>query len=160
MAQTVHDFSATNIRGEEKPLAQYKGQVMLIVNTASRCGFTPQLEGLEALHKKYSDKGLAILGFPCNQFLYQDPGSNSDIATFCQRNYGVSFPMYAKVDVNGRNTHPLYKFLKSSARGMWGTQRIKWNFTKFLVDKNGKVIRRYAPKVTPEAIEKDIASIL
>lgn len=160
MAQTVYDFSATNIRGEEKSLSQYKGQVMLIVNTASRCGFTPQLEGLEALHKKYSDKGLAILGFPCNQFLYQDPGSNSDIATFCQRNYGVSFPMYAKVDVNGRNTHPLYKFLKSSARGMWGTQRIKWNFTKFLVDKNGKVIRRYAPKITPEAIEKDIAGLL
>lgn len=160
MAQTVYDFSATNIRGEEKPLSQYQGQVMLIVNTASRCGFTPQLDGLEALHKKYSDKGLAILGFPCNQFLYQDPGSNSDIATFCQRNYGVSFPMYAKIDVNGRDTHPLYRFLKSSARGVWGTQRIKWNFTKFLVDKNGKVIRRYAPKVTPEAIEKDIVSLL
>lgn len=160
MAQTVYDFSATNIRGEEKPLSQYQGQVMLIVNTASRCGFTPQLDGLEVLHKKYSDKGLAIIGFPCNQFLYQDPGSNSDIATFCQRNYGVSFPMYAKIDVNGRGTHPLYKFLKSSARGMWGTQRIKWNFTKFLIDKNGKVIRRYAPKVTPAAIEKDIASLL
>jgi glutathione peroxidase len=160
MAQTVYDFSATNIRGEEKSLSEYRGKVMLIVNTASRCGFTPQLEGLESIYKKYSNKGLAILGFPCNQFLYQDPGSNSDIANFCMRNYGVSFPMYAKVDVNGRGTHPLYKFLKSSARGMWGTQRIKWNFTKFLVDKEGKVIRRYAPKITPEEIEKDIASLL
>jgi glutathione peroxidase len=160
MAQTVYDFSATNIRGEEKSLSEYRGKVMLIVNTASRCGSTPQLEGLESIYKKYSNKGLAILGFPCNQFLYQDPGSNSDIANFCMRNYGVSFPMYAKVDVNGRGTHPLYKFLKSSARGMWGTQRIKWNFTKFLVDKEGKVIRRYAPKITPEEIEKDIASLL
>jgi glutathione peroxidase len=160
MAQTVYDFSATNIRGEEKPLSQYQGKVLLIVNTASKCGFTSQLEGLEAIYKKYSDKGLVVLGFPCNQFLYQDSGSNSEIATFCQRNYGVSFPMYAKIEVNGRGTHPLYKFLKDSARGMWRTKRIKWNFTKFLVDKNGKVIKRYATATPPEAIEQDIASLL
>ena len=160
MAQSVYDFSATNIRGEDKSLADYRGKVMLIVNTASRCGFTPQLKGLENLYQKYAGKGLVVLGFPCNQFLYQDPGSNSDIANFCQRNYGVSFPMHAKIDVNGRGTHPLYAFLKENARGAWRSKRIKWNFTKFLVDQNGKVLKRYAPIVTPEQIEKDIAGLL
>jgi len=160
MTQTVYDFSAATIRGEEKSLSQYRGKVMLIVNTASKCGFTPQLEGLESIYKKYSEKGLVVLGFPCNQFLHQDPASDGDIATFCQRNYGVSFPMYSKIDVNGRATHPLYKFLKNEARGVWRTKRIKWNFTKFLVDKNGNVIKRYATATTPEAIEKDIVSLL
>jgi len=160
MAQTVYDFSAANIRGEEKPLSAYRGKVMLIVNTASKCGFTPQFAGLEEIYQKHSKRGLVILGFPCNQFLYQDAGTNNDIATFCQRNYGVSFPMYAKIDVNGRGTHPLYKFLKAQARGMWGTKRIKWNFTKFLIDKNGKVIRRYASKTPPADIEKDILALL
>lgn len=160
MTQTVYDFSATNIRGEDKSLAEHRGKVMLIVNTASKCGFTPQLKGLEALYNKHAKNGLVVLGFPCNQFLYQDPGSNSDIATFCQRNYGVSFPMYAKIDVNGRGTHPLFKFLKENARGAWRSKRVKWNFTKFLVNRNGEVIRRYAPLVTPEQIEKDIATLL
>jgi glutathione peroxidase len=147
MAQTVYDFSAANIRGEDKSMGAYRG-------------FTPQFAGLEEVYKKYSEEGLVILGFPCNQFLYQDSGTNTDIATFCQRNYGVSFPMYAKIDVNGRNTHPLYKFLKSQARGMWGTKRIKWNFTKFLVDKDGNVVRRYASKTSPADIEKDIIALL
>jgi len=160
MVQTVYDFSAPNIRGEEKPLATYRGQVMLIVNTASKCGFTPQFAGLEEIYKKYSERGLVILGFPCNQFLYQDAGNNTEIATFCQRNYGVSFPMYAKVDVNGKDTHPLYKFLKTQARGMWRSKRIKWNFTKFLVDKSGNVVKRYAPATSPASIEKDIVSLL
>jgi len=160
MVQTVYDFSAPNIRGEEKPLATYRGQVMLIVNTASKCGFTPQFAGLEEIYKKYSERGLIILGFPCNQFLYQDAGNNTEIASFCQRNYGVSFPMYAKIDVNGKHTHPLYKFLKNQARGMWRSKRIKWNFTKFLVDKSGNVIKRYAPATLPSSIEKDILSLL
>jgi len=160
MVQTVYDFSAPNIRGEEKPLATYRGNVMLIVNTASKCGFTPQFAGLEEIYKKYSERGLVVVGFPCNQFLYQDAGNNTEIATFCQRNYGVSFPMYAKIDVNGKDTHPLYKFLKNQARGMWRSKRIKWNFTKFLVDKSGNVIKRYAPATLPSSIEKDILALL
>jgi len=160
MAPSIYDFSAATISGSEQPLADYKGKVMLIVNTASKCGFTPQFEGLENLHKKFVDNGLSILGFPCNQFNHQDPGSNSEIASFCQLNYGVSFPMYAKIDVNGDNTHPLYKYLKDEAPGLLGSKRIKWNFTKFLINKNGKVVKRYPPQAKPEDIEQDIAALL
>jgi glutathione peroxidase len=160
MAKSVYDFSAATIGGKDQPLADYKGKAMLIVNTASKCGFTPQFEGLENIHKKFADKGLAVLGFPCNQFGHQDPGSNGDIESFCQLNYGVSFPMYAKIDVNGPGTHPLFNHLKSEAPGILGSKRIKWNFTKFLVDKSGKVVKRYPPLARPEDIEKDIAALL
>jgi glutathione peroxidase len=160
MAQSIYDFSAATIGGAEIYLADFKGKVMLIVNTASKCGFTPQFEGLENLHKKFVDKGVAILGFPCNQFGHQDPGNNSEIESFCQLNYGVSFPMYAKIDVNGDNTHPLYKYLKDEAPGLLGSKRIKWNFTKFLINKNGKVVKRYPPQTKPEDIEQDIAALL
>ena len=137
-------------------LSAFKGQVMLIVNTASKCGFTPQFGGLEELHKAYADKGLAVLGFPCNQFGSQDPGANGDIAEFCQLNYGVSFPMMGKVDVNGPQAHPLYKWLSAEAPGLLGSKSIKWNFTKFLVGKDGQVIRRYAPTDKPADLAKDI----
>lgn len=160
MKNSVYDFKATDIKGIEHALAEYKGQVLLIVNTASKCGYTPQLEGLEKLHKSYHEKGLTILGFPCNQFGMQDPGSNSDIQEFCQINYGVSFPMFAKIDVNGRSAHPLYKHLKSEMKGFAGTKNIKWNFTKFLVDTEGNVVKRYAPKDTPQEIKKDILQLL
>jgi len=160
MTKTVYDFSATTIKGEEKPLADYRGKVMLIVNTASKCGLTPQFEGLEKIHKQFESKGLTVLGFPCNQFLSQDPGNNTEIESFCQMNYGVSFPMYAKIDVNGPDTHPLFTFLKNEAPGILGSKGIKWNFTKFLVDKTGKVVKRYAPKTVPAEIEQDIAALL
>jgi len=160
MAKSIYDFRAETISGTETPLADYKGKVMLIVNTASKCGFTPQFEGLENLHKKLVDKGLSILGFPCNQFGHQDPGNNGEIESFCQLNYGVSFPMYAKIDVNGDNAHPLYKYLKEEAPGLLGSKGIKWNFTKFLVDQTGKVVKRYPPQTKPEEIEKDIAVLL
>jgi len=160
MTKTVYDFSATSIRGEQKSLADYRGKVMLIVNTASKCGLTPQFEGLENIYKKFESKGVAVLGFPCNQFAHQDPGNNNEIESFCQMNYGVSFPMYEKIDVNGSNTHPLFKFLKDEAPGILGSKAIKWNFTKFLVDKSGKVVRRYAPQTKPEDIEQDIAALL
>ena len=157
---SIHDFEAQSITGETVSLSQYKGQVLLIVNTASKCGFTPQFEGLEALWKSHGPKGLAILGFPCNQFGSQDPGSNDEIAGFCQRNYGVSFPMMAKVDVNGPQAHPLYQHLVEAAPGILGTKAIKWNFTKFLVGKDGKVIKRYAPNEAPEALRGDIEKAL
>src|SRR5690606_17463547 len=131
----------------------YRGKVLLIVNTASKCGFTPQYEGLEKLHEEYLDRGLAILGFPCNQFGHQEPGDGAEITAFCQRNYGVSFPLFAKIDVNGADTHPLFEYLKSEAPGLLGTKAIKWNFTKFLVDKDGTVVRRYGSTDTPGAIE-------
>lgn len=156
----VYDFEAESMSGTKKSLADYRGQVLLVVNTASKCGFTPQFEGLEKLYKKYKDKGLTILGFPCNQFGKQDPGSNGEIQEFCQLNYGVSFPMHAKVEVNGDNTHPLFTHLKEAAPGVMGTKKIKWNFTKFLIDREGNVVERFAPATAPEKIEDKIQSLL
>jgi glutathione peroxidase len=157
---TVYDFEALQIDGQPVALSQFKGRVLLIVNTASACGFTPQFAGLEALHKSYGDKGLVVLGFPCNQFGAQDKGSNDEIASFCQRNYGVSFPMMAKVDVNGAKAHPLYQWLCEQAPGVLGTKAIKWNFTKFLVGKDGQVLKRYAPTDKPASLDKDILAAL
>lgn len=156
---TIYQFSANTIDGKEKSLEEYKGKVVLIVNTASECGFTPQFEGLQKLYEKYRDQGLEILGFPCNQFGGQDPGSDEEIAHFCQSNYGVSFQMFSKIDVNGENAHPLYKFLTQEAKGLL-SEKIKWNFTKFLVDRNGKVIDRFSPQKKPESIEKEIEKLL
>ena len=155
-SQTIYDFEAKSIAGKDTPLSQFKGQVMLIVNTASKCGFTPQFGGLEALHKSYGAKGLVVLGFPCNQFGSQDPGADGEIAEFCQVNYGVSFPMMGKIDVNGPAAHPLYKWLSTEAPGLLGSKAIKWNFTKFLVGKDGQVIRRYAPTDKPAELAKDV----
>lgn len=160
MSDNIYGFSGVNMQGKDVSLEDFQGKVLLIVNTASKCGFTPQFKGLEALYKDYRDKGLEILGFPCNQFGHQDPGSNDEISQFCELNYGVSFPMFQKIEVNGDNAHPLFKHLKEQAPGLLGTQAIKWNFTKFLVDKNGKVVDRYAPTDTPEKIAKDIAKLL
>ena len=157
---TVYDFDALSINGESVPLKKYQGKPMLIVNTASACGFTPQFAGLEELHKTYASKGLVVLGFPCNQFGAQDKGSNDEIAEFCQLNYGVSFPMMAKIDVNGGDAHPLYKWLSSEAPGLLGTKAIKWNFTKFLVGKDGQVLKRYAPTDTPKSMADDIEAAL
>ncbi|MGC6331184.1 glutathione peroxidase [Rhizorhabdus sp. FW153] len=157
---TVYDFSAKAIDGSEVSLDQYRDKVLLIVNTASKCGFTPQYEGLEKLHEEMEDKGLVVLGFPCNQFGAQEPGDAEEIATFCRTSYDVKFPMFAKVDVNGPNAHPLYAWLKSKAKGVLGTEGIKWNFTKFLIDRNGQVVSRYAPTTKPEAIKSDIEDLL
>ena len=157
---TIYDFSAKTIDGEEQSLAAYRGKTALIVNVASKCGFTPQYTGLEALYRKYHDQGLVVLGFPCDQFGHQEPGDEAEIRNFCSLNYDVSFPMFAKIDVNGADAHPLYKYLKHEAKGLLGSESIKWNFTKFLVDKDGKVVRRYAPTDTPESIDKDIAAAL
>ncbi|TGD75437.1 glutathione peroxidase [Mangrovimicrobium sediminis] len=160
MPGSVYDFTCRTMSGEEKPLADFKGKVLLIVNTASKCGFTPQFEGLESLYEQYRDRGLEVLGFPCNQFGKQDPGSDSEIQEFCQLNYGVSFPMFSKIDVNGSTADPLYDFLKKAAPGKLGTKAIKWNFTKFLVDSEGNVVRRYAPLDKPASIAADIESLL
>ncbi len=160
MSTSVFDFVCQTPAGKSKALSDYKGQVLLVVNTASKCGFTPQFEGLEALYEQYKDKGLVILGFPCNQFGKQDPGSNDEITEFCQLNYGVSFPMFGKIEVNGGDTDPLYKHLKKEAPGALGTKAIKWNFTKFLVDATGEVLRRYSSATKPSAIEKDIKKLL
>lgn len=157
---SVYDFEALQINGKSVPLSKFKGKAMLIVNTASACGFTPQFAGLEALHKQYGKKGLVVLGFPCNQFGAQDAGSNSEIAEFCQLNYGVSFPMMAKIDVNGANAHPLYHWLSKEAPGLLGSKSIKWNFTKFLVAKDGRVIKRYAPTDEPASLSEDIEAAL
>ena len=157
---SIYDFEAVSIDGQPVPLAQFRGKVLLIVNTASACGFTPQFAGLQALHERYAGRGLQVLGFPCNQFGAQDPGSNDEIATFCQRNYGVSFPMVAKVDVNGPAAHPLYRWLTAEAPGLLGSKAIKWNFTKFLVGKDGRVVKRYAPQEAPSALDKDIEAAL
>lgn len=157
---TLYDIEAKTIDGATASLRDFEGKTLLIVNVASKCGFTPQYAGLEALYKKYADKGLVVLGFPCNQFGAQEPGSESDIQSFCSTTYGVSFPMFAKIEVNGENAHPLYRFLKREAPGILGSEAIKWNFTKFLVDKTGKVVRRYAPTETPQSLEKDIEAIL
>jgi len=160
MPTTVYDFDAQAIDGSTVPLRQYAGKVLLIVNTASACGFTPQFGGLEALHQQYGGQGLVVLGFPCNQFAGQDPGSNDDIARFCQRNYGVSFPMMAKIEVNGDGASPLYRWLAAEAPGLLGSKAIKWNFTKFLVGKDGQVLRRYAPQDAPAKLAGDIEAAL
>lgn len=157
---TVYDFEALSIDGQPVRLDQYRGRVLLIVNTASACGFTPQFGGLEELHKQYGERGLVVLGFPSNQFGRQDPGSNEEIGAFCQRNYGVSFPMMAKIDVNGADAHPLYRWLTAEAPGLLGSKAIKWNFTKFLVGKDGQVLRRYAPQDAPGKLAKDIEAAL
>jgi glutathione peroxidase len=157
---TVYDFEALQINGQPVLLSEFKGKVLLIVNTASACGFTPQFAGLEVLHETYGQKGLVVLGFPCNQFGSQDKGSNDEIAGFCQVNYGVTFPMMAKIDVNGDQAHPLYQWLASEAPGLLGTKAIKWNFTKFLVGKDGAVLKRYAPTDTPASLAKDIEAAL
>ncbi len=156
---TAYDFEATAIDGAQRALADYRGKVLLVVNTASKCGFTPQYEGLEELYRTYADRGLVVLGFPCNQFNGQEPGDEDEIANFCSTTYDVSFPMFAKVDVNGDNAHPLYRWLKGEHGGVLG-DRIKWNFTKFLVDRDGKVVNRYAPATKPDKIAADIEALL
>ncbi|ASN07160.1 glutathione peroxidase [Virgibacillus necropolis] len=156
---TIYEYSAKTLMGEEKPLNDYQGKVVLIVNTASECGFTPQFEGLQELYDEYNKEGLEILGFPCNQFNNQDPGTDNEISDFCQRNYGVTFQMFSKVDVKGDDAHPLFQFLTKEAPGML-TKQIKWNFTKFLIDKNGKVINRFAPQTKPGSIKSDIEKVL
>ena len=160
MAAPIYQIDVTDIRGRQRSLTEFQGKVLLIVNTASKCGFTPQYQELEELYKTLQPKGLEILGFPCNQFGHQEPGSDSDISQFCQLNYGVSFPMFAKIDVNGANTHPLYKLLKKDAKGVLGSQGIKWNFTKFLVDKQGKVLERFAPTTKPLQLKQQIEQLL
>ncbi|MFA5938592.1 MAG: glutathione peroxidase [Sinimarinibacterium sp.] len=157
---TVYDFEAKTIDGQTQKLDAYKGKVLLVVNVASKCGFTPQYKGLEELWRKYKDKGLAILGFPCDQFGHQEPGDENEIKNFCSLTYDVSFPMYAKIEVNGANAHPLYQHLKEEAPGVLGSEGIKWNFTKFLIGKDGKVVKRYGSMDTPEKIDGDIAKLL
>ena len=160
MTASIYQFSATTIGGQEKSLADFKGKVLLIVNTASKCGFTPQYKGLEQLYQKLHGKGLEILGFPCNQFGAQEPGTAKDIESFCEINYGVTFPLFAKIDVNGKDAAPLYQHLKAAKPGLLGSEGIKWNFTKFLVDRQGNVVERYAPKDEPASIEPDIEKLL
>lgn len=160
MNAPIYGFSANTLSGKSISLNDYAGKVILIVNTASKCGLTPQYKGLEALYQKYKDKGLVILGFPCNQFGKQEPGDASQISEFCELNYGVSFTVFDKIDVNGVNTHPLFNFLKSEKPGILGSKSIKWNFTKFLVDKQGNVVKRFAPATVPEKIEAEIAKML
>ncbi len=157
---TIYDIDVKDIQGNVHSVADYKGKVLLIVNTASKCGFTPQFEGLERLYRQYRDQGLEILGFPCNQFLSQDPAPDAEIAQFCSLTYDVSFPMHAKVEVNGANAHPLFRFLKGEAKGLLGSEAIKWNFTKFLVGRDGNVIERFPPTATPEKIEPAIQKAL
>ncbi len=154
------DFTATDLAGADQPLQHWHGQVLLIVNVASKCGFTPQYAGLEELYRQYKDRGFAVLGFPCNQFGYQEPGDEAAIGSFCEANYGVTFPMFSKVNVNGPETHPLYGYLKQAQRGVLGSTAIKWNFTKFLVARTGEVVERFAPTVTPAQLEGPIAALL
>jgi len=160
MSSAIYNFKVKSLDGKETDLSSFKGKTLLIVNVASKCGFTKQYEGLEAMYKNLKDKGLVVLGFPCNQFGAQEPGDEAEIKNFCSLTYDVTFPMFAKVDVNGDNTHPLYEYLKKSEKGIFGTEGIKWNFTKFLVDKNGEVLKRYAPQTTPEEIEKEVEKLL
>ena len=157
---SIYDFSAKDIDGNEQRLDAYRGKTMLIVNVASKCGFTPQYEGLEALYRKFKGQGLVVLGFPCDQFGHQEPGNENEIKNFCSLNYDVTFPMFAKIDVNGAKADPIYKYLKHEAKGLLGSEAIKWNFTKFLVDKAGNVTKRYAPNDAPESIGKDLAKAL
>jgi glutathione peroxidase len=156
----LYDVLLQTIDGQTTTLGPYRGKALLIVNVASRCGFTPQYKGLEALYRKYKDKGLVVLGFPCNQFGHQEPGGESEIHSFCDRNYGVTFPLFAKIDVNGPNAHPLYRHLKAAKKGLLGREDIAWNFTKFLVGPDGEVLRRYSSRRTPKAIEKDLAALV
>jgi len=157
---SIYQFSAESIKGQQVNLSDYQGRVLLIVNTASKCGFTPQFAALENLYKELEPQGLAVLGFPCNQFGGQDPGADEQIEEFCQLNYGVSFPMFSKIDVNGSEAHPLFHYLKTEARGLLGSKRIKWNFTKFLINRDGQVVERYAPNDKPESIKTDIQKLL
>ena len=160
MSDTIYEFDADRITGDSQSLADYKGKVVLVVNTASKCGFTPQYKGLEELYQKYKDKEFVILGFPCNQFGAQEPGDSDAISEFCEVNFGVTFPLFAKVEVNGKNAHPLYQYLKSAEPGLLGSEKIKWNFTKFLVGKDGKPVKRYAPQTKPSDIAADIDKAL
>jgi len=160
MAASFYDFSAQSLDGKDVSMAEFKGKVVLVVNVASKCGFTPQYTGLEELYKKYKERGLVILGFPCNQFGNQEPGSSAEIKQFCSLNYPVSFPIFSKVEVNGDQAHPLYNYLKREQTGLLGTEAVKWNFTKFLVDRSGKVVDRYAPQTTPESLGPDIEKLL
>ena len=157
---TAYDFTARDIDGGDRALREFAGQALLIVNVASKCGFTPQYRGLEALWRKHRDAGLAVLGFPCDQFGHQEPGDEAEIKQFCSLNYDVTFPLFAKIDVNGAGAHPLYRWLKAEQPGVLGTEAIKWNFTKFLVDRSGRVVRRYAPNDTPEKIDEDVQKLL
>ena len=157
---TIHDFNANNLSGAPVDLKQYQGKVLLVVNTASKCGFTPQYKGLEEVYQQFKDRGVEVLGFPCNQFGAQEPGNADEIGAFCEKNYGVTFPMFEKIDVNGENAHPIYKYLKGEAPGIMGTEAIKWNFTKFLVNKDGTVFKRYAPQTEPKELTDDIEKLL
>ena len=157
---SVYDFTAKTLAGTEQPLAGYRGKPLVIVNVASKCGFTPQYEGLEAMYRRHRDQGLVVLGFPCDQFGHQEPGDADEIRSFCALNYDVSFPLFEKIDVNGTDAHPLYRHLKKEAKGLLGSEAIKWNFTKFLVDRDGRVVRRYAPTDTPASIEKDLGKVM
>lgn len=160
MAENFYTFNVKAGDGETVPLEKYQGKVTLVVNVASKCGYTPQYKGLEELYRKYKDKGLMVIGFPCNQFGAQEPGNNEEIHSFCEMNYGVTFPVMAKIDVNGPQADPVYNFLKSNAPGILGTEMIKWNFTKFLIDKNGEVVERFAPQVEPEKMAPAIEKLL
>tara|TARA_B100000900_G_scaffold394026_1_gene391077 strand:- start:46 stop:525 length:480 start_codon:yes stop_codon:yes gene_type:complete len=159
MKTSIYNFSANKLNGQKTDLKEYEGKTIVVVNTASKCGLTPQYEGLEKLYKNYKDKGLVVLGFPCNQFGNQEKGTSDDIQEFCQVNYGVSFPMFEKIEVNGKNTHPVFKYLKSELGGFLGS-KIKWNFTKFVIDKNGKPLKRFSPKTKPEKMEAYLKKIL
>ncbi len=159
-SQSIYDFSATSIDGKPVELSTYRDKVLLIVNTASQCGFTPQYQGLQALYEKYASQGLVVLGFPCNQFGKQEPGDTTEIQSFCEARFGVSFPLFQKIDVNGKDAHPLYKYLTKAAPGILGTKAVKWNFTKFLVDRSGNVVERYSSMTKPEDIEKAIQGLL
>jgi glutathione peroxidase len=156
----IYEYSAKTIEGKEKPFEEYRDKVLLIVNTASKCAFTSQYKGLEQLYRDFEDRGFVVLAFPCNQFLNQEPGTEQEIATFCQTNYDVSFPLFAKIDVNGDATHPLYRYLKEQAPDPEGNKAIKWNFTKFLVDRQGRVVKRFAPQDTPDSMRQDIEAVL
>jgi len=160
MSDTIYDFTVAGMDSTSVPLSAYKGKVLLVVNTASRCGFTYQYEGLEALYRKYRDSGFEILAFPCNQFMHQEPGDAKEIQSFCKLSYDTTFPLFAKIDVKGRHQHPLYRFLTERARGFLGSKNVKWNFTKFLIDRSGKVIARYAPATEPSKLERDIEKLL
>lgn len=157
---SVSDFHATGVSGEDVPLARFAGQVLLIVNTASRCGFTPQYKGLEGLHRAYRQRGFSVLGFPCNQFGAQEPGSGAEISEFCRTRYDVTFPLFAKIEVNGPRAHPLYGYLTRACRGLFGTRGIKWNFTKFLIDRDGRPVARFAPRTRPDKLESAIGRLL
>ncbi|MBB3228290.1 glutathione peroxidase [Luteibacter sp. Sphag1AF] len=157
---SIYDFSAVDIDGNERSLAEFRGKPLLVVNVASKCGFTPQYKGLEALYEEWSPKGFEVLGFPCDQFGHQEPGNEEEIKNFCSLTYEVTFPMFAKVDVNGEKAHPLYRWLKSEGKGILGSEGIKWNFTKFLVDRDGQVVKRYAPTDTPEKIGRDLPKVV